>query len=176
MTTTAPRLRHVCLISGKDSATLALELRRRQPEIVVEYIYNVTGAELPEVWAWLDRVAAALGQPIRRVGGNMDVVIADEGMLPGHGFRFCTRKLKIKPLDAELAGTPAVVYYGLRADEPLRVGHERRTANDPIIPAYPLRAWGIGLDDVYRILDDADLLPPHLLLAGTVRPGAGAAG
>lgn len=151
-------MRHIVLISGKDSATLAIELKRRHPELPVEYIFNPTGAELPEVFDWMARMEAYLGQEIRHVGEDLPGIIEDEGILPSVKCRFCSRKSKIEPLQADLGNDPAVVYFGLRADEQ-RTGYQPRIG-DNIIPAYPLRDWGIGLEDVWRILNELDLLPP----------------
>lgn len=72
--------------------------------------------------------------------------------------RFCTRLAKIFPLRDYLAGEQATVYYGIRADE-TRIGFDN--SNSPnIIPAYPLQKLGLGLQQVYSLLEKENLLPP----------------
>ena len=55
--------RHVLGISGgKDSAALAIYIKDRYPEIheKVEYFFTDTGAELKEVYEFLDKLEAYL--------------------------------------------------------------------------------------------------------------------
>ena len=54
-----PKYRHVLGISGgKDSAALAIYIKENYPEIhnKVEYFFTDTGAELPEVYEFLDKL------------------------------------------------------------------------------------------------------------------------
>jgi hypothetical protein len=153
-------VRHIIPISGKDSLCTAIVQREREPSLTYEYVFNPTWAELPPVHDWLKRASEYLESPIHYVGRNLEEIIADKGILPSHGVRFCTREAKIHPLELWLGDSPATVYYGLRADEPDRVGYERRSKKSPIYPQYPLREMGINLPMVWRILEDRDLLTP----------------
>ena len=49
-------MRHIIPISGKDSLATAIVQKRISPDIEYEYVFNPTGAELPEVFEWLDKV------------------------------------------------------------------------------------------------------------------------
>src|SRR6266702_1795771 len=93
-------VRHVLGISGgKDSAALAVYLRDRMPQM--EYFFCDTGAELPETYDYLKRLAAFLGKPITYLnsGKTFDHWLSVyRGMLPSPQMRWCTRKMKIEPL------------------------------------------------------------------------------
>jgi 3'-phosphoadenosine 5'-phosphosulfate sulfotransferase (PAPS reductase)/FAD synthetase len=159
-TTTATR--HIILISGKDSLATAIVQTAYQPDLPYELVFNPTGAELPEVYEWIDAVAAYLGRPIVRVGRSLEEVIAEQGILPSQQARYCTKYSKIFPLEDYLGADETVVYYGLRHDEPERVGYQRKSrgrgAN--IRPAYPLRMFCLGLNEVWRLVESRGLLPP----------------
>jgi hypothetical protein len=155
-------MRHLILVSGKDSLATAIVQKTRRPDIDYEYLFNDTYAELPEVNQWLGKASNYLGEPIQRVGKNLEDIIMEQGGLPGYGGfgRFCTRMAKITPMEDHIgSGTQAFVYYGLRADELERTGYTQNDKFD-ITPVYPLREMGITLPLVWRILQDRDLLPP----------------
>jgi hypothetical protein len=154
-------IRHIIPISGKDSLCTAIVQKTRQPAIPYEYLYNDTYVELPEVYAWLEKVEQFLGLPIQRVGANLEDIIMEQGGLPGHGLfgRFCTRLAKVQPMEESIGASKAYVYYGLRSDEPERVGYKTNKDFD-ITPIYPLREMSITLPLVWRILQDRALLPP----------------
>ena len=152
-------MRHIILISGKDSLATALVQRERAPELPYEYIFNEVGWELPETYEWLGRVEHHLGQKIIRCGDDLDAIVAEENCLPMPWRRFCTRRAKIKPLYDYLGSQPAQVYFGLRADEHERAGHVR-TANDTLFPVYPLRELGLDLAGVWRLCQSVNLMPP----------------
>ena len=68
--------RHVLGISGgKDSAALAIYLKDHYPEIHerVEYFFSGTGAELQEVYDFLDKLEAYLGKEIIRLSSGRDL-------------------------------------------------------------------------------------------------------
>jgi len=152
-------MRHVILLSGKDSLATALIQTTRHPEFFYEFIFNDVEAELPETYAWLDRVEAKTGWKITRVGKSLlDLIESYGGFLPGPRSRYCTRETKIQPLEEYLGKDECTVYYGLRADE-IRTGYVPLGKSN-IIPAYPLRDAGIDLRGVYAILDAQGLSPP----------------
>lgn len=150
--------RHIGPISGKDSLAAVWIQRQLHPDLPYELMYNPTGAETPEVDAWLDRVSAAIGLPIARVGENLENIIEEQGILPSMLARYCTRLAKIHPMEDWIGSDPAIVYYGIRADE-TRGGYSN-PKKPHIQPAYPLVAAGMGIDDVWRLLDSIGLLPP----------------
>ena len=156
--------RHILLISGKDSLATAIIQKTRQPGLPYECLFNNTFAEMPVVYEWLKKAEAYLGMPIKQVGANLEEIIMQQGGLPGHSGsafgRFCTRLGKVLPLEREVGTGKAFAYYGLRADEPERVGY-KQNANFDITPVYPLREMGFTLPLVWHMLEQLDLLPPQ---------------
>lgn len=151
-------MRHIIPISGKDSLATAIWQTAHQPDLPYEFVFNDTKAELPETYAWLDRVESVLGIKIVRIGKNLEAIIDERRMLPSPRIRFCTDRAKIRPMDKFIGSDGAIVYFGLRADEPERVGAFKTKR---LTPAYPLREAGIGLATVYRMVESRDLLPPN---------------
>ena len=156
-------MRHVILVSGKDSFAAAVVQKAKAPDLDYEYIFNPTGAELPPVNEWLSRVEAYLGCPIVRVGENLTNIIHDKDYLPSHGQRFCTKEAKIRPLERYLGRSePVTVYYGLRYDELERSGYTP-TPGSVIVPEYPLREARMTLPMVWGMVDKMGLMPPLFL-------------
>lgn len=149
-------MRHLIPISGKDSLATALFMSVHTPR-EYEYFYNDNGAELPETYAWLDKVAAAKGWVIQRIGSDLHGVIESLGFLPSHQRRYCTSITKIKPMEEWLGKDDCTVYYGLRADED-RPGYRGTRKN--IKPAYPLKDNNIDIAGVWIICQAQGLLPP----------------
>lgn len=152
-------MRHLMLISGKDSLAAALVQTARAPELHYEFVFNDVGTELPEAYAWLDEVERKTGWEIKRVGVSLlEKIAAFGGYLPSRRNRYCTRSGKIEPMEELIGEDECTVYYGLRADED-RVGYVPfRKPN--MTPAYPLRDSGIDLQGVFSILDARGLVPP----------------
>lgn len=160
-TSTAPEPRHVLGISGgKDSAALAIYLRDRIPQM--EYFFCDTGAELPETYEYLQSLEAVLGKPIARLNGGRDFdhwLQVFQGALPSPQMRWCTKNLKIKPLETWLGDDVAYSYVGIRADEH-RSGYV--STKTTITPVFPFKEDGIVKADVMRILEDAGVgLPSY---------------
>jgi hypothetical protein len=153
-------MRHIIPISGKDSLATVIWQTAHQPELNYEFVFNDARAELPETYAWLERVEKVLGITIIRLGKNLEQVIDEQGMLPSARARFCTKYSKIFPMRDFLKGSEAICYFGLRADEPDRVG---ALETKSLIPRYPLREAAIGLATVYRMVESRDLMPPTFL-------------
>ncbi|MBH0781541.1 phosphoadenosine phosphosulfate reductase family protein [Nocardia bovistercoris] len=153
--------RHVLGISGgKDSAALAVHLRDRLPEM--EYFFCDTGAELPETYEYLSRLEGVLGKPIARLNASRDFdhwLEVYQGTLPSPNMRWCTKNLKIKPLEEWIGDDPAVSYVAIRADEN-RLGYISTKPN--ITAVFPFREDGIDREGVNRILDEAGIgLPAY---------------
>ena len=156
------RVRHVCGISGgKDSSALAVYLHDRVPEM--EYFFCDTGAELPETYEYLDRLEVALGKPIERLNpkrGFDHWFEVYRGTLPSPQMRWCTKKMKIEPLEEWIGDAPALSYVAIRADESTRKGYVSTKPN--ITTVFPFIEDGIDKDGVMRILEEAGVgLPTY---------------
>jgi 3'-phosphoadenosine 5'-phosphosulfate sulfotransferase (PAPS reductase)/FAD synthetase len=159
--------RHILGISGgRDSASLAVYMRQHHPELDLEYFFTDTGKELPEVYSFLDKLEGFLGKPIQRLNPDRDFDFwLDEygNFLPSPRTRWCTRQLKLRPLEhwlkADLeAGTVINSYVAIRADEPSREGYQATHPNMRV--HFPLRDAGIDRAGVLEILDQSDVGEP----------------
>ena len=99
--------RHICGISGgKDSSALAVYLRNKVPAL--EYFFCDTGAELPETYEYLTRLEVLLRKPISRLNARRGFDHWFEvfrGTLPSPQMRWCTKNLKIKPIETWIGDT-----------------------------------------------------------------------
>jgi hypothetical protein len=155
-------IRHVCGISGgKDSSALAIYLRERVPEM--EYFFCDTGAELPETYEFLSRLETVLGKSIVRINAERGFDHWFEvfrGALPSPQMRWCTKNMKIKPLEAWIGESPAISYVAIRADESNRKGYISTKPN--IKAVFPFVEDGIDHEGVLRILEAAGVgLPSY---------------
>lgn len=152
--------RHVLGISGgKDSAALAIYMRDRVPEM--EYFFCDTGRELPETYEYLLRLEAVLGKRIARLNSDRDFdhwLHVYGGALPSAQMRWCTKNLKIKPLEAWIGDAQTVSYVGIRADED-REGYVSHKPN--ITAVFPFKEDGLVKDDILQILEDAGVGLPE---------------
>ena len=116
-------VRHVLGLSGgKDSAALAIYIKDHYPEIhaKMEYFFSDTGAELTEVYEFIDKMEGYLGKEVIRIGSGKDFeywLRKHNDYLPSARERWCTRMMKIKPFVEFIKDTPAISYIGIRADE-----------------------------------------------------------
>jgi 3'-phosphoadenosine 5'-phosphosulfate sulfotransferase (PAPS reductase)/FAD synthetase len=154
-------VRHVLGLSGgKDSAALAIYMRERVPEM--EYFFCDTGSELPETYDYLQRLEAVLGKSISRLNperGFDHWLWVFQGALPSPQMRWCTKVLKIKPLEEWIGDRESYSYIAIRSDES-REGYVSHKPN--IHPIYPFKNDGIDKDGVMRILEDAGVgLPAY---------------
>ena len=159
--------RHILGISGgRDSASLAVYMRQHHPQLPIEYFFTDTGKELPEVYSFLDKLEGFLGKPIQRLNPDRDFDFwLDEygNFLPSPRTRWCTRQLKLRPLEhwlkADLeAGTVIHSYVAIRADEPSREGYQATHPNMRV--HFPLRVAGIDRAGVLEILEQSDVGEP----------------
>ena len=158
----ADTIRHICGISGgKDSSALAVHLRDNVPDM--EYFFCDTGAELPETYEYLTRLEVILGKPIVRLNAQRGFDHWFEvfrGTLPSPQMRWCTKNMKIKPIEAWVGEAPALSYVAIRADESNRKGYISTKPN--IRTRFPFIEDGIDRDGVTRILEDAGIgLPTY---------------
>ena len=129
----------------------------------MEYFFCDTGAELPETYEYLTRLEVLLGQPIVRLNAERGFDHWFEvfrGTLPSPQMRWCTRNMKIKPIEAWIGDEPAVSYVAIRADEANRKGYISTKPN--ITSRFPFVEDGVDRDGVMRILEDAGIgLPSY---------------
>lgn len=155
--------RHILNISGgKDSTALAVFMKQKRPEIEMEYVFCDTQKELPETYEYLDKIEAYLGKPIVRLNDDRGFdhwLQVYGGLLPSSQARWCTRKLKIEPLEDYVGTDEVISYVAIRADED-RSGYVSTKPN--ITPVFPFKEHGITKADVYRILEESGLgLPKY---------------
>lgn len=153
--------RHICGISGgKDSSALAVYMRPKVPEM--EYFFCDTGAELPETYEYLTRLEVILGKPIARLNSSRGFDHWFEifrGTLPSPQMRWCTKNMKIKPIEEWIGDDPALSYVAIRADESNRKGYISTKKN--IETRFPFVEDGIDHTGVLRILEDAGIGLPE---------------
>lgn len=162
------RERHILGVSGgRDSAALAVHMRQTRPELDLEYFFTDTGKELPEVYTFLDKLEGFLGRPIARLNPDrdFDFWMAEYGnFLPSPRTRWCTRQLKLRPLERWLkpdldAGVLVHSYVAIRADEPSREGYQATHPNMRV--HLPLRDAAIDRAGVIETLRRADVGEPE---------------
>lgn len=170
---TRQRTRHILAISGgKDSAALAVYMRRKHPRLPIEYVFTDSGCELPETYEYLDRIRAVLGIEITVISPEkswdnywslVKVKKTPYGAftyLPSPKQRWCTEVLKLIPYDkwlTEHCGDVEVrSYVGLRADEAReRKGFISKKPN--VKSRYPFIEDRLVYDDIVRLLEDSGL-------------------
>ncbi|RRN63467.1 phosphoadenosine phosphosulfate reductase family protein [Caulobacter sp. 602-1] len=160
--------RHILGISGgRDSAALAVYMRETQPELDLEYFFTDTGKELDEVYRFLDRLEGFLGKPITRLNPDRDFEFwlrEYNHFLPSPRTRWCTRQLKLRPLELWLRkdlddGVIVNSYVAIRSDEPHREGYQSTHENMRV--HLPLREAGIDRQGVLEMLDSAGVGEPE---------------
>lgn len=159
----ADKTRHILGISGgKDSAALAVYMRQNHPEIDLEYFFCDTGCELQETYEFLDRLEARLGIQITYLSAERGFehwLQVYNGFLPSATARWCTKQLKIIPLEKYVGDDEAISYVAIRADED-RDGYI--SSKDHINPIYPFREAGLVKADIYSILEESGVgLPKY---------------
>ena len=156
--------RHVLGLSGgKDSAALAIYIKQRYPEIheKIEYFFTDTGAELPEVHEFLDKLEAYLGKEVVRLNSDKSFeewLEKHNNYLPSPRQRWCTREMKIKPFEQFVGDDQVISYVGIRADED-REGYISQ--KDTIKAAFPFIDDGLVRDDVFQLLEDSVGIPEY---------------
>ena len=155
-------IRHICGISGgKDSSALAIYLRDKIPDM--EYFFCDTGAELPETYEYLTRLEVILGKSIVRLNAQRGFDHWFEvfrGTLPSPQMRWCTKNMKIKPIEEWVGSAPALSYVAIRVDESNRKGYISTKSN--IQTRFPFIEDEIDHDGVMRILANAGIgLPAY---------------
>lgn len=154
-------MNYVALSGGADSVATALLLHEKGEEF--ELVFSDTGAELPETYWVLPRVARATVGDIKKLnvvssGGFFQHLVINGWMLPSVQVRWCTRLLKQKNQNEYFKRTtPEWVAIGIRADE------EHRATLKPVGDweyRYPLIEAGMGRKDVEDLCKKYGLLSP----------------
>ena len=157
-------VRHVLGISGgKDSAALAIYVKEKYPKIhdKVEYFFSDTGAELTEVYEFLDKLEAYLGKEIVRLSSGKDFdhwLSVHNEFLPSPQQRWCTRVMKIQPFEQFVGDDPVISYVGIRADEN-REGYISQ--KETIRAVFPFIEDGLVRDDIFQLLEDTVGIPEY---------------
>jgi len=153
-------VRHILGLSGgKYSTALAILMHKKFPQM--EYFFCDTHKELPETYEYLDRIKARLGITITYLSAErgfdhwLDVY---GGYLPSPKVRWCTRKLKIAPLEQFIGNDEAISYVGIRADEK-RDGYISTKPN--IKAVYPFKEAGLVHADIIRLLEESGIGLPN---------------
>jgi 3'-phosphoadenosine 5'-phosphosulfate sulfotransferase (PAPS reductase)/FAD synthetase len=155
------RVRHILGLSGgKDSAALAIYMRDRLAEL--EYFFCDTGHELPEVYEYLNRLEAYLGQRIVWLtNGGRDFehyLTIYRNFLPSAQARWCTKHLKLEPLERYVGDDEVFSYVAIRADEE-REGYQSTKPN--IKSVFPFVDNGFTERDVLHLLESSGLGLPE---------------
>jgi 3'-phosphoadenosine 5'-phosphosulfate sulfotransferase (PAPS reductase)/FAD synthetase len=155
------QVRHILGLSGgKDSTALAILMHKQVPQM--EYFFCDTHKELPETYEYLDRIKARLGIKIEYLSAErgfdhwLDVY---GGFLPSPKMRWCTKQMKIIPLEQFVGLDEAISYIGIRADEN-REGYISTKPN--IKPIFPFKEQGLVKADIIRLLEESGIgLPDY---------------
>jgi len=156
----AKAVRHILGLSGgKDSTALAIYMRDRVPEM--EYFFCDTGAELPETYEYLAKLEVYLGKNIVRLSSDRTFahwLRVYRGTLPSPNMRWCTKVMKIEPLEKWIGSDRAVSYVGLRADEASRKGYMPTKQN--MLSVFPFIDDGLELTHIENILIESGIGKP----------------
>lgn len=159
--------RHVLGLSGgRDSAALAIYMRRTRPDLDIEYFFTDTGKELKETYSFLVKLEGFLGKPILQLNPTrgFDFWLKEYNhFLPSAQTRWCTRQLKLEPFKRWIreplkAGVKITSYVAIRSDEEHREGLSTQDPNLKIV--MPFREDGIDKQGVIDILESSGLGMP----------------
>lgn len=147
------KVRHILGISGgKDSAALAIYLKKTYPFLKIEYYNSDTGCELAETEALINRLEAYLGK-IERLRAAEDspeptpfhhFLKAMGGFLPSPQARWCTKKMKLDKFEEYVGSDYAVSYVGIRGDED-RDGYISSKPNIQAVFPFRKNIWSIDV-------------------------------
>jgi hypothetical protein len=148
------------LSGGKDSAALAVYLHLFKKVAGIEYFFCDTGKELQETYDYLDRLKARLGIRIAYLSAERGFdhwLKVYGGLLPSAKMRWCTKQLKIGPLEEFIGDDVAISYIGIRADE-RRDGYI--STKPTITPCFPFKDDGLVRADIVRLLEESGIGMP----------------
>ena len=157
------KIRHLLGISGgKDSAALAIYMKKNYPDLEIEYYTADTGKELDETYQLIENLEIFLGKKIIRLTGadNSPELPFDHfikmygGYLPSSNSRWCTKKLKLDPFEKFVGNDPVISYVGIRGDED-REGYISKKSNIQSIFPFRRNIW--SEDVVIKFLANANI-------------------
>jgi Phosphoadenosine phosphosulfate reductase family len=157
------KVRHILGLSGgKDSTALAIFMRKEYPDLEIEYFFCDTHKELKETYDYLRRIEDWLQIKIHYLEADrgfdhwLDVY---GGVLPSPNVRWCTKQMKIIPLEKWVGNDKVVTYVGIRADEK-RDGYISTKPN--ITAEFPFKEHGLVKADILRLLEESGIgLPDY---------------
>jgi len=155
------KVRHILGLSGgKDSTALAIFMRQQYPDLEIEYFFCDTHKELKETYEYLGRIEDWLGIKIHYLEAErgfdhwLDVY---GGVLPSPKMRWCTKQMKIIPLEKWVGDDEVITYVGIRADE----NRDGYISTKPTITAkFPFKEHGFVKADIIRLLEESGIGMP----------------
>lgn len=172
-------VRHVLGISGgKDSAALAIYLKRKYSELKVDYYNSDTGCELEETEQLINRLESILGRitRLKAAEGSPELtpfhhfLKASGGYLPSPQARWCTQKLKLAEFEKFVGDEPTISYVGIRGDEE-REGYVSTKPNIQAIFPFRRNIWSMDVinkflnnDNIQQVSEIYENITPKLLL------------
>ena len=155
------KVRHILGLSGgKDSTALAIFMRQKYPDLEIEYFFCDTHKELTETYDYLRRIEDWLEIKIHYLEADrgfdhwLDVY---GGVLPSPNVRWCTKQMKIIPLEKWVGDDEVITYVGIRADE----NRDGYISTKPTITArFPFKEHGLVKADIIRLLEKSGIGMP----------------
>jgi len=156
-------VRHVLGISGgKDSAALAIYMKDKYPDLLIDYYTSDTKCELDETVQLVDRLRSYLGHITTLVAaeGSPEPTPFDHflkvngGYLPSVQARWCTQKMKLAEFEKFVGEEPTVSYVGIRGDED-REGYVSTKPNIQAIFPFRKNIW--SMDVIHEVLHDRNI-------------------
>lgn len=157
------KVRHILGISGgKDSAALAIYMKKQYPGLRIEYYNADTGCELSDTMELLDKLKSFLGgiETLRAAKDSPEKIPfvhflkAQGGFLPSPNARWCTKKMKLEPFEEYVGNDYAISYVGIRGDED-RDGYISSKPNIQAIFPFKRNIW--SLDVIHLALGNGNI-------------------
>ena len=158
------------LLSDAGQQEEASRVKEAETAPDIECFFTDTGKELPEVYEYLDILEKYLDSPIVRLTpftsdadanvSPFDHFLKSEhgGLLPSQQQRWCTYKMKLKPMEKFVGKSEAINYVGIRADEGTRV---KLSSMKNIAAVYPFIFDGMVRQDVFDLLGETAGIPKY---------------
>jgi len=156
-------VRQVLGISGgKDSAALAIYLKNKYPNLLVEYYNTDTGCELEETEQLINRLESILGKitRLKAAQGSPEptpfhhFLKSSGGYLPSPQARWCTQKMKLAEFEKFVGDEPTISYVGIRGDEE-REGYVSTKPNIQAIFPFRKNIW--SMDVINKVLHNDNI-------------------
>lgn len=142
---------HVISFSGGKDSTAMLLMMLEKGMIIDDIVFCDTGKEFPQMYEHIDKVEKYIGRKITILHGDksfdyymFDLVKVQGNRIGEKGYgwpdmkaRWCTRVLKIQPLDRYMKGKNFIRYIGIAYDEP------KRHQNIGLNTRHPLYDWKV---------------------------------